>query len=401
MAEADGPSPRSRLAVCFDGTWNSVESRTNVSRLFETILDRAPDGGVQLKFYDEGAGRAIEATTPWTQLLEGLRGGIFGDGIVQNILQAYCWLIEHSPAASEAAAPDVYIFGFSRGAFTARLLAGLLGASGLLRQQAVRQRGDVVWTNRLVQSAWARYKPGRSAWRSIGRHEAVPDWHSVADPIAVKFLGVWDTVGRYGVPTLSWGCGLFKPIRFNDCCLGRHVRDARHAMAIDEHRADFNIRLWDGVTDTWSSTRLPDRPPTRILQRWFAGAHAQVGGGYENDQLCHYPLEWMADEARKAGLGLMYGGPPGRARFRLAPMGRDYLAPVIDSHAEFAYGLYRWISDPIVRQIRLGSLNGPDFTMDIGIDGSVSRKVLGDASYRPVNLYHQGRLDLHSMPDRS
>jgi hypothetical protein len=127
--------------------------------------------------------------------------------------------------------------------------------------------------------------------------------------------------------------------------------------------------------------------------------HAQVGGGYENDLLCHHPLQWMAEEARMLGLGLMDAGP--KKIFRFAPLSRDHLAPIINSHAEFAFGKYRWISDPIARQIRVGSTATSDFTMNVDIDPSVFEKVLGDAAYRPVNLYHQGRLDLHAGSDKS
>ena len=356
---ATDPKPIRRLTLCFDGTWNIVESRTNVSRLFETIGDLAADGGEQLKFYDEGVGSAAEATTPWKRIKDALMGGIFGDGIHRNVLQAYCWLIEHYDAPEADSHPEIFIFGFSRGAFAARLLAGLLGAAGLLKRQSVRERGQVMWDNDLVQLAWSKYKPGRSAWRSVRRRDSgqpVHDWNDVAQPVPVRFLGVWDTVGRYGVPTWSWGGGFFKPIRFNDSLVGRHVSHASHAMAIDEHRADFNVRLWEGVSDTWTSQQLADVLPTKIHQRWFAGAHAQVGGGYENDQLCHHSLAWMAEEAKQLGLGLTYVGPPNKEVFRLAPLVRDHLAPIIDSHHEFAFGTYRWISDPIVRQIRVGSL---------------------------------------------
>ncbi len=404
---ATDQQPIRRLVLCFDGTWNKVESRTNVSRLFELILDRAADGGEQLKFYDEGVGSAAEATTPWKRIKDGLLGGIFGDGIQRNVLQAYCWLIEHYDSPSAGPHPEIFIFGFSRGAFTARLLAGLLGASGLLKRQAVMEygkprRSQVTWDNGLVQLAWSRYKPGRSAWRSVGhrgpgRH--VNDWEKIALAVPVRLLGVWDTVGRYGVPTWSWGSGFFKPIRFGDSLIGRHVEHARHAMAIDEHREDFNIRLWEGASATWASARVSDLPVTTIHQRWFAGAHAQVGGGYENDLLCHHPLQWMAEEARTLGLGLMDAGP--KKIFRFAPLSRDHLAPIIDSHAEFAFGTYRWISDPIARQIRVGSTATSDFTMTVDIAPSVSEKVIGDAAYRPVNLYHQGRLDLHAVSDNS
>lgn len=88
-AMAHNRSQTRRLVVCFDGTWNNVEARTNVSRLFEAILDRGMDGVAQLKFYDEGVDRAIESTIPWSRLMDGLRGGTFGDGIVPNVLQAY------------------------------------------------------------------------------------------------------------------------------------------------------------------------------------------------------------------------------------------------------------------------------------------------------------------------
>jgi hypothetical protein len=107
----------------------------------------------------------------------------------------------------------------------------------------------------------------------------------------------------------------------------------------------------------------------------------------------------MAGEARTLGLGLMDAGP--KKVFRFAPLSRDHLAPIIDSHAEFAFGTYRWISDPIARQIRVGSTATIDFTMTVDIAPSVSEKVIEDAAYRPANLYHQGRLDLHTGSDNS
>jgi uncharacterized protein (DUF2235 family) len=354
-------------------------------RLFERF-HRAADGGEQLKFYDEGVGSAA-GRQPVETYQDGPGGT--GDGIQRNILQAYCWLIEHYDSPSGGSHPEIYIFGFSRGAFTARLLAGLLGASGLLKRQAVMdygklRRNQVTWDNELVQLAWSRYKPGRSAWRSVGHRspgQHVGDWENIAQPVPVRLLGVWDTVGRYGVPTWSWGSGFFKPIRFGDSLIGRHVEHARHAMAIDEHRAYFNIRLWEGASATWASANLSDLPVTTIHQQWFAGAHAQVGGGYENDLLCHHPLQWMAEEARTLGLGLMEAGP--KKIFRFAPLSRDHLAQIIDSHAEFAFGQYRWISDPIARQIRVGSTANSDFTMTVDIAPSVDEKVIGDAAYRP------------------
>lgn len=415
--------PVRRLTLCFDGTWNTVESRTNVSRLFEAILDKGADGVEQLKFYDEGVGAAAEATTPWTKVKDALMGGIFGDGVQRNVLQAYCWLIDHygDQDYTDDGRPEIFIFGFSRGAFTARLLAGLVGACGVLKKDAVLALKDqypdkdhparrVVWNNPVVQQAWSHYKPGRSAWRSLAwpgsatAQSVAKTFDDGRRPVPIKLLGVWDTVGKYGIPTWRWGNGFFKPICFSDYTIGRHVLHARHAMAIDEHRNDFNVRPWTRASVSWVSKACAERgkplPCTMIKQRWFAGAHAQVGGGYENDQLCHHPLRWMAEEAQAFGLGLRVAGAKQTLRF--APLMRDHLAPVIDSHAEFAYGLYRWLSDPIMRQIQVGATSDGErreYSMEIDIDPSVSDKVIGDASYRPVNLYHQGRLDLHALPD--
>ena len=456
--------PACRLVVCFDGTWNTVESRTNVSRLFEAILDKemSDDDVEQLKFYDEGVGSSAEATTPWGKIKDALMGGIFGDGLQRNVLQAYCWLIEHfgEHDYTDDNRPEIYIFGFSRGAFTARLLAGLLGACGLLKKDAVlpavHPQWQLTWNNPVIQLAWSYYKPGQSMlwkWqnRAHGRaseakklYESHDALRNVSRAVPVMFLGVWDTVGKYGLPSWSWKSAFFKPISFQDDKLGRHVLHAVHAMAIDEHRADFNVRPWTGVSPSWASAvfAMPPGqggcgnplPYTKIQQRWFAGSHAQVGGGYENDQLCHHSLSWMAQEARKCGLRLKeigetkseikpnplswmaqgakkYGlrlkevgesDDESKPIFRFTPLTRDHLAPVMDSHAEFAYGLYRWISDPIMRQIHVGSIkpgSAGEYEMTIDIDPSVSRKVAGDASYRPVNLYHQGRLDVHSFPD--
>ncbi len=411
-AAATAPRVSHRLVICFDGTWNKVESRTNVSRLLEVVLDRDASGIDQYKFYDDGVGRAAEATTLPARIWDAAKGGLFGDGLVRNVLQAYCWLIEHygDTAPADGARPEIYIFGFSRGAFTARLLAGLLGKSGLpTRSQALEfaehRYAPILWLNPLVQAAWNRYKPQGSSgslsrWRSRAAAGQVADDKTVGRPVPVDFLGIWDTVGRYGVPRLSWE-GLLRQVGFGDSKLGRHVLKARHAMAIDEHRPDFNVRPWTGVSPSWVSPQMPDLPPCDIHQRWFAGSHSQVGGGDEIDQLCHLPLQWVAIEAQAAGLALLVA--PGSGALRWAPLESDYLAPVIDSHRQFARGLYRWLRNPLLRQIvtlnESSTESGAEHSMRVDVDPSVLRKVLGDPSYRPLNLYHQGRRDLHAEGD--
>src|SRR5689334_16573252 len=149
-----------RLALCFDGTWNTYNSHTNVSRIFEAIADRNCGCDHQLKFYDEGVG-----TTLGTKI----RGGMFGVGLSDNILAGYCWLSNHyqpGPLQTEAddasgerfsAGDEIFIFGFSRGAYTARSLGGLVNRCGIIKRS---QFGGVPATpdSPLVQQAWELYQ---------------------------------------------------------------------------------------------------------------------------------------------------------------------------------------------------------------------------------------------------
>ena len=206
---------RGRLVVCFDGTWNTAEDQTNVSRLYAAIGDRDAGCRGQLKFYDEGVGTVVG---------ERVRGGTLGRGLDRNILEGYCWLVNNYHQKGETwkeesrhgedpvEGPDeLFLFGFSRGAFTARSLGGMVNRCGILKKDLFRERGGrrlITPDDPIVQEAWALYRTeieappyanatSRDAPECIDfrRKYSTPD-----DGLAIKFLGVWDTVGALGIP---------------------------------------------------------------------------------------------------------------------------------------------------------------------------------------------------------
>lgn len=380
-----------RLVVCFDGTWNTVQSRTNVSRLFEAIADRDDAGRQQLKYYDEGVGRAPEAKNHLAAFWDGLVGGVYGRGLEVNVRQAYAWLCENWSRWEPR--PDIFVFGFSRGAYTARVLNGMVGAAGLLRP---REDGvPITAADKAVDEAWNFYRA------SGGRTLAEGPLAGRADPAVIRCLGVWDTVGRYGYPRWNGYAFQFKAVKFGNNKLGRHVADAFHAVAIDEHRAAYNAVLWDGWSDSRSGARAVER---RIQQHWFPGAHAQVGGGYDNDLLCQITLDWMMRRAHDCGLVFQHEGAAGGLCARFTLVGNEHLAPLIDSHADFVGGLYALLYQRNYRRILVEDVmaEGPDGAPERRVQGvhpSAFAKMAADPDYRPFNLMHAGRLDLAAATD--
>ncbi|WP_374601799.1 DUF2235 domain-containing protein [Niveibacterium sp.] len=349
------------LVVCLDGTWNDVGSRTNVVRFFEQLMRDEQ----QLTYYDEGVG--IPETGPRRRRLrERIFGGAFGSGLLGNVMQAYRWLSTRYRDGDRIA-----IVGFSRGAYTARVLASMLGTPGLLRggdAAAFDAALDAVSLARETRSA--PVLPGN--WRC----ETVP----------VDFLGVWDTVGALGVPTLnlSWPPIGRTRLRFGNTQLPDHVRVARQALAIDEHRADYAPVLWTGA-----------REAADVLQVWFPGCHAQVGGGYPDDALCEISLLWMAAQAAPVVRFRQHIEEPGGGHFaprRLRLDGSEYLAPTIDAWRDFIGGLYRLFSRRHLRRICVEGLNET-------VHSTAWDKWSNDPDYRPLNLAHAGREQLHSASD--
>ncbi|MHC4845333.1 MAG: DUF2235 domain-containing protein [Planctomycetota bacterium] len=272
--------PNRALVVCCDGTWNTpdqedggVPSPTNVVRLYNCLVEQT-DTRKQLRYYHPGVGTE-------GGLLTRTAGGAYGKGLGQNILSAYRWLgSRYEPG------DDVYLFGFSRGAFTVRSLAGMVAACGLLdlREEDI----DEQWER--VGYAYERcYRVDPDDRPDL---EAKKRW-ALHRPVKIRFIGVWDTVGALGIPDdLAILNLLDKPEnwRFHDASLGDDVVTARHAVALDEQRASFAPTLWE------------EKPGRDVAQVWFPGVHSDVGGGYGDNRLADGALAWMIREAKAADL---------------------------------------------------------------------------------------------------
>lgn len=336
-----------RLVMCFDGTWNQVRDQTNVSRIHAATaaIPEQPGGAVaQLKYYDEGVGTHVGGK---------LSGGMLGQGLTRNVREGYAWLIRHWREDDQ-----LFLFGFSRGAFTARSLAGLIGQCGILKEpdttqdERARRRNALDAAARVTDLYKFSHKNGGEPMAALGAGTRVARIH---------FIGVWDTVGALGVPLLNWS----HAEDFHDTELGERVDHAYHALAIDEHRKDYQATLW---------TRVPDPGRQVVEQRWFPGAHANVGGGYSDDLLPEPPLAWIAGKARDCGLAL--------SDELLRLDGNEYRSPVRDSFAEFMGGAYQWVKLKRRHQRPIGE------TVNETVDETALKKWAAEFDYRPVNLAH-------------
>jgi uncharacterized protein (DUF2235 family) len=315
-----------RLVFCFDGTWNRLDAPypTNVVVAAESVLPLA-GGTAQLIFYDEGVG---------TDKHERFRGGIFGGGLVKNLADAYRFLIfNYTPG------DQIYIYGFSRGAYTARSFAGLLHTCGVLvRKEAARvgeaielykQRGTSEEFKQTALAFRRDYSPEvclsdeEEAWRYKSGNQ--PKSAARIQRLSIAYLGIWDTVGALGIPgrykLLSW---INKKHSFHDTDLSAFVESARHAVAIDERRKDFQPTLWENLGELNTQRKAdPTAPDAPYQQVWFPGVHGAVGGGGERRGLSDQALDWVLDGARSAGL-VLDSGTHSRI-FELKPDYTEYL----------------------------------------------------------------------------
>lgn len=326
------------------------------------------DGRPQLVYYSVG--------------VNGFLGGVFGQGLDENIRLAYEWLIENYNDGDE-----IFIFGFSRGAYTARSLAGLIAMDGILKA------GSPIGVTELFD----RYEKGdeETIWK-LREMEASPDSSKLTEQekwllkytqfAKVKVIGVWDTVGSVGlaagdIPGISSS-------RFNYLQTGLriHILNGYHALAIDEHRAKFAPTLWDvhHPKDPNAVIAAP-RTLSGVEQRWFVGAHANVGGGYQTDLLAQAPLRWMITKAESNGLSF---------RSEVSLDGEILKAPIADSYKEFAYGFYSKVSSPFYRTVGQDPdvrEDGSHINVNETIDASVFERWRADPTYRPANLTEWAR----------
>ena len=274
--------PKKRLVVCCDGTWNRADLAqvTNVEKIARTIQtdSRLSDDVQQLVCYLSGVGTAGYGA-------DRLLGGAFGFGLFDNVRAAYRFL-----ALNYDQGDEIFVFGFSRGAYTARSVVGMIGRVGLLTREALitGHLGE-------AERRYRRKSPGRRTAHgsSDQRFKAV---HSHPDT-KVAFLGVFDTVGALGVP------GAFRRAhQFHDVRLSRSVLCARQALAIDEHRMKFEPSVWELDPEAGDAAGPPGAADPWVKQVWFEGVHSDVGGGYADTGLSDTALDWMTLQACEQGL---------------------------------------------------------------------------------------------------
>jgi uncharacterized protein (DUF2235 family) len=257
-----------RIVFCSDGTWQEPLNNTNVYRLYKALAVSAD----QVTYYDDGVGAGLTG-------LDHLLGGAFGQGLVQKIQDGYT-KIAHVYEPGD----QIFLFGFSRGAYTARSLAGMIASCGLPAG---------AFTDNCVTQAFAAYRD------PVNRASILAGLGScgLADA-TIEMVGVWDTVGSLGIPAIFGGVDQ-KQYGFLDTNLHPDVKNAYQALAIDEVRAQFPATLW-------TSTPAPGQTMEQV---WFSGCHGDVGGGTPQGgpvdagtRLCDITLGWMAAKAQALGL---------------------------------------------------------------------------------------------------
>jgi uncharacterized protein (DUF2235 family) len=292
-----------KLTVFFDGTWNRADQKsegglpcpTNVMKLFEATLPDDKHNNPQIMHYVRGVG---------TRRLERITGGGFGYGISDNIKEGYRFLVSNYEPGDE-----IYVFGFSRGAYTARSLAGLIRNVGILKREKLY----------MVNDAFNMYSDRSDAAHPEGQHAAEFRQQNTWGNETIRFLGVFDTVGALGAPfgfILSWIVNKLFKCSFHDTKLSSIIKSAYHAVAIDERRLPFQPTLMQ-------SSKSHD--PSNFGQRWFPGVHSNIGGGYSWTGLSDCSLDWMAQKAIDHGLNLDL------KRISIPPFHKDIMEPIENS----------------------------------------------------------------------
>ena len=288
VGESNKGEPMSKnIVICLDGTAAEPETgQTNVARLFDMLTKEANQ---QVTYYDPGVGTmgARSATTRLGKLLTRIGGLAFGHGIQDNVSEAYEFLMQTYEKGDA-----IYLFGFSRGAYTARVVAGLLRTVGLLEPGATNL---IPYALKLYTGAprpGASEKKTQKFWANVQRWNNTfgnKDFERFAKPI--HFLGAWDTVKFVGWFNLL---GWFRQAKWPFTRNVDGVAHGRHAVSIDERRRYYAEYRFDdlGLADESRNLR----------EVWFAGGHSDIGGGFEDHQLADICLKWIVDEGVGQGL---------------------------------------------------------------------------------------------------
>jgi uncharacterized protein (DUF2235 family) len=319
-----------RIAFCADGTWDSSASHTNVYKLFKSLTVSAD----QMPFYDDGVGS--DGNPIWK-----LVGGAFGTGLWQKIKEGYT-KIAHVYEAGD----PVFLFGFSRGAYTARSLAGMIATCGLPTKN---------FSDDLVDTAFEAYRDKDDRQSLLDKLKDCNMYDA-----KLTMVGVWDTVGSLGIPSAF---GAVDPVLYGFLDTGLHpdVLNAYHALAIDEKRFQFPPTLWT----------TPPAPGQTLEQVWFCGVHSDVGGGEPDDlpgttALSDITLSWMLSKATALGLQI----DPAVQKQYTVPLNPAYALDTLHTSWNLLSGF------PRVRPIDKNAV----------LANSVLVRCQHDSSYRPSNL---------------
>jgi uncharacterized protein (DUF2235 family) len=331
------------IILCADGTWNTphgvgaVVNDTNVRKIYCALAD-VPS---QLRYYDSGVGTD---GTP----IDHLNGGAMGEGLFQKVQDGYEFLsYVYDPG------DNIYLFGFSRGAFTARSLGGMIAGFGVPTKNL---------DNMTVRSIFNAYREPDHDKRAQLKAD-LQKQYGLTDA-AIMMVGVWDTVGSLGIPGLLFSIFDQKRYGFLDTSLHPCVKNAFHAVSIDERRAQFLPTLWTNPDGT------PRPNDSQIQQVWFSGVHCDVGGSYAESQLSGIALSWMMYKAKERGLV-----------FDTA-VEAQYLHPEIFNAAGPAHDEWKLIPWGIPKHRTLPP--------NSAISNSVQLRLQNVADYRPTNLNLDG-----------
>jgi uncharacterized protein (DUF2235 family) len=373
------------LAIFCDGTWQYLDQPhpTNVAKLARTVLPQTAQGTPQFVYYDDGVGVSQGALSSAVHLV----GGVFGKGLDYKIARAYEFLcLNYEPG------DRIFIFGFSRGAYTARSLAGLLRWAWILK----RDNASEIYT---AMALYRSHPPGGAsqadedafqaraqAFRDqycfphapfTAQRQYEPDNPASLTPgddcAWVQHVGVWDTVGSLGIPSnFVLAPEIDAQYRFHDMELSRFVRSARHAVSIDERRTTFTPALWSNIaalnTNALADGFAYDRRPYQ--QKWFPGGHGCVGGGGDDGGISLAPMLWVAEGAARAGMAFDQGE-------------LDHYASLAHPEAKFAQGSFN-LGEFIIEAVGAKDRVGPATLDEVGLSTHIRWNAV--QSYRPKPL---------------
>jgi uncharacterized protein (DUF2235 family) len=290
------------IVLFSDGTGNSSAKaeKTNVWRLFEALVQA---DGTQVAHYDDGVG------TSSNKYLSAL-GGAFGWGLKRNVIDLYKFVCRNYQGGDR-----IHGFGFSRGAYTIRMVVGLIASQGVLPYQPeelLHRKARAAYREYRWKNHWKWHHLAYPFMWLIGLLYRVRD-ALIRDPydsnandhrVRVAFLGLWDTVAAYEMPIEEIKRAMNRwlwPMGFSDCTLSPIVAKAFHALSLDDQRETFHPMIWDEVKEA-EMVRAGTVEAGRLTQVWFAGVHSNVGGGYPEDRLSLVALDWIAQHAQANGL---------------------------------------------------------------------------------------------------